>query len=55
MEDSLCFVAPVSPLPGIVSVEELIRDNQDDISKSGFLSSQDTGKAICALTQLINT
>ncbi|XP_066949043.1 brefeldin A-inhibited guanine nucleotide-exchange protein 3 isoform X1 [Macrobrachium rosenbergii] len=54
LEDPYRFVAPVSPLPGSVNVEELIRESQDDISNSGFLSPSDTGKAICALTQLVD-
>lgn len=53
-EDLYRFVVPVSPVTPSTSVEELIRESQDDISGNGFLSPSDTGKAICALTQLVD-
>ncbi|XP_045615029.1 brefeldin A-inhibited guanine nucleotide-exchange protein 3 isoform X2 [Procambarus clarkii] len=53
-DDPYRFVVPVAPLAPSTSVEELIRESQSDTNSSGFLSPQDTGKAICALTQLVD-
>ncbi|XP_047502292.1 brefeldin A-inhibited guanine nucleotide-exchange protein 3-like isoform X2 [Penaeus chinensis] len=53
-EDPYHYIVPMSPLAPSMNVEELIRDSQSDISNTGFLSPQDTGKAICALTQMVD-
>ncbi|XP_042241028.1 brefeldin A-inhibited guanine nucleotide-exchange protein 3-like isoform X2 [Homarus americanus] len=53
-EDPYHFVVAMSPLAPTTSVEELIHESQNDTNNSGFLSPQDTGKAICALTQLVD-
>lgn len=53
-EDPYQYIVPMSPLAPSMNVEELIRESQSDISNTGFLSPQDTGKAICALTQMVD-
>lgn len=53
-EDPYHYIVPMSPLAPSMNVEELIRESQSDISNTGFLSPQDTGKAICALTQMVD-
>lgn len=53
-DDLFRFVVPVSPVIPSTSVEELIRESQGDTNSNGFLSPSDTGKAICALTQLVD-
>ncbi|KAK3879353.1 hypothetical protein Pcinc_016070 [Petrolisthes cinctipes] len=60
-EDSYHFNIPASPVAPCLSVEELIKESQHEgnssnnsSSNGGFLSVQDTGKALCALTQMVD-